>query len=106
GGRRRQRRDGRDREGCGAVDRKGGLMSEPMANELGGDAFATIPEAIDEIASGRVVIVVDDADRENEGDLIVAAEKVTPETIAFMVRYTSGVICMPMMGERLDELHI
>jgi 3,4-dihydroxy 2-butanone 4-phosphate synthase / GTP cyclohydrolase II len=82
-------------------------MSErATAHEVGMDTFATIPEAIDEIAQGRIVIVVDDADRENEGDLIVAAEKVTPETIAFMVRYTSGVICMPVMGERLDELHI
>jgi 3,4-dihydroxy 2-butanone 4-phosphate synthase / GTP cyclohydrolase II len=76
------------------------------ADELDASVFATIPEAIEEIAAGRIVIVVDDADRENEGDLIVAAEKVTPETIAFMVRYTSGVICMPMMGDRLDELHI
>jgi 3,4-dihydroxy 2-butanone 4-phosphate synthase/GTP cyclohydrolase II len=75
-------------------------------NEVDPSVFATIPEAIEEIARGRMVIVVDDADRENEGDLIVAAEKVTPDTIAFMVRYTSGVICMPMMGERLDELHI
>jgi 3,4-dihydroxy 2-butanone 4-phosphate synthase/GTP cyclohydrolase II len=75
-------------------------------DEVDAGVFATIPEAIDEIAVGRMVIVVDDADRENEGDLIVAAEKVTPETIAFMVRYTSGVICMPMMGDRLDELHI
>jgi 3,4-dihydroxy 2-butanone 4-phosphate synthase/GTP cyclohydrolase II len=82
-------------------------MSErATAHEVGTDTFATIPEAIDEIARGRIVIVVDDADRENEGDLIVAAEKVTPATIAFMVRYTSGVICMPVMGERLDELHI
>jgi 3,4-dihydroxy 2-butanone 4-phosphate synthase / GTP cyclohydrolase II len=76
------------------------------ADEVDASVFATIPEAIEEIAAGRMVIVVDDADRENEGDLIVAAEKVTPETIAFMVRYTSGVICMPMMGERLDELLI
>ena len=76
------------------------------ADEMDASVFATIPQAIEEIAAGRIVIVVDDADRENEGDLIVAAEKVTPETIAFMVRYTSGVICMPMMGERLDELLI
>jgi 3,4-dihydroxy 2-butanone 4-phosphate synthase / GTP cyclohydrolase II len=76
------------------------------ADEVDASVFATIPEAIEEVARGRMVIVVDDADRENEGDLIVAAEKITPETIAFMVRYTSGVICMPMMGERLDELHI
>ena len=49
------------------------------------------------------MIVVDDADRENEGDLIMAAEKVTPEAMGFMVRHTSGVICMPMLGERLDD---
>jgi len=80
-------------------------MSERL-HEVDANVFATIPEAIEDVARGRMVIVVDDADRENEGDLIVAAEKVTPETIAFMVRYTSGVICMPLMGERLDELHI
>jgi 3,4-dihydroxy 2-butanone 4-phosphate synthase / GTP cyclohydrolase II len=68
--------------------------------------FATIPEAIEEIRLGRMVIVVDDADRENEGDLIMAAERVTPESIAFIVRHTSGVICMPVIGERLDELEI
>jgi 3,4-dihydroxy 2-butanone 4-phosphate synthase / GTP cyclohydrolase II len=73
-----------------------------------GDAkvFASIPEAIEEIRGGRMVIVVDDADRENEGDLIMAAELVTPEAIAFIVRHTSGVICMPVIGERLDELEI
>jgi 3,4-dihydroxy 2-butanone 4-phosphate synthase/GTP cyclohydrolase II len=68
--------------------------------------FASIPEAIDEIRDGRMVIVVDDADRENEGDLIMAAERVTSESIAFIVRHTSGVICMPVIGERLDELEI
>jgi 3,4-dihydroxy 2-butanone 4-phosphate synthase/GTP cyclohydrolase II len=68
--------------------------------------FASIPEAIEEIRQGRMVIVVDDADRENEGDLIMAAERVTPEAIAFIVRHTSGVICMPVIGERLDELEI
>jgi 3,4-dihydroxy 2-butanone 4-phosphate synthase/GTP cyclohydrolase II len=68
--------------------------------------FSSIPEAIDEIRQGRMVIVVDDADRENEGDLIMAAERVTPEAIAFIVRHTSGVICMPVVGERLDELEI
>jgi 3,4-dihydroxy 2-butanone 4-phosphate synthase / GTP cyclohydrolase II len=70
------------------------------------DAFASIPEAIEEIGKGRMVIVVDDADRENEGDLIMAAERVTPEAIAFIVRHSSGVICMPVIGERLDELKI
>jgi 3,4-dihydroxy 2-butanone 4-phosphate synthase/GTP cyclohydrolase II len=68
--------------------------------------FAPIPEAIEEIREGRMVIVVDDADRENEGDLIMAAERVTPEAIAFIVRHTSGVICMPVVGDRLDELEI
>jgi 3,4-dihydroxy 2-butanone 4-phosphate synthase/GTP cyclohydrolase II len=68
--------------------------------------FASIPEAIEEIRRGRMVIVVDDADRENEGDLIMAAARVTPEAIAFIVRHTSGVICMPVIGERLDELEI
>jgi len=53
-----------------------------------------------------MVVVVDDADRENEGDLIMAAEAATPETIAFFVRHTSGVICTPMLGERLDELDL
>ena len=68
--------------------------------------FASIPEAIEEIKQGRMVIVVDDADLENEGDLIMAAERVTPEAIAFIVRHTSGVICMPVIGRRLDELEI
>jgi 3,4-dihydroxy 2-butanone 4-phosphate synthase / GTP cyclohydrolase II len=68
--------------------------------------FSTIEDAIEDVRQGRMVIVVDDADRENEGDLIIAAEKVTPEAIAFMVRHTSGVVCMPVVGERLDELEI
>ena len=72
----------------------------------GDGPFASIEEAVEDIRRGRMVIVVDDADRENEGDLVMAAEKVTPEAIAFMVRHTSGVICMPVVGERLDELQI
>ena len=68
--------------------------------------FDPIEEAIDDVRAGKLVIVVDDADRENEGDLILAAEKVTPEAIAFMVRHTSGVVCMPVMGDRLDDLRI
>ena len=68
--------------------------------------FSRIDEAIAAIRSGEFVVVVDDADRENEGDLIVAAELVTPERIAFMVRYTSGLICAPMEGSRLDELRL
>ena len=68
--------------------------------------FTKIEHAIDAIARGELVIVVDDADRENEGDLIMAAEKVTPEAMAFMIRHTSGVICMPMLGDRLDALQL
>ena len=68
--------------------------------------FAEIDEAVDAIARGELVLVVDDEDRENEGDLIMAAELMTPERMTFMIRYTSGVICMPMEGDRLDELQI
>jgi 3,4-dihydroxy 2-butanone 4-phosphate synthase / GTP cyclohydrolase II len=68
--------------------------------------FAPIEEAIAAIAAGKVVVVVDDASRENEGDLIVAAEFATAETIAFFLNHTSGVICMPMVGARLDELEL
>jgi 3,4-dihydroxy 2-butanone 4-phosphate synthase / GTP cyclohydrolase II len=68
--------------------------------------FTTIENAIDAIARGEAVVVVDDANRENEGDLIIAAEKTTADTLAFMVRHTSGVICMPLEGTRLDELQL
>lgn len=68
--------------------------------------FASIPEAVEAIRNGEMVVVVDNADRENEGDLIMAAEAATPEKIAFYVRHTSGVIVMPMLGERLDELEL
>jgi 3,4-dihydroxy 2-butanone 4-phosphate synthase/GTP cyclohydrolase II len=68
--------------------------------------FCSIPEAIEDIRLGRMVIVVDDEDRENEGDLTIAAEKVTPEIINFMARHGRGLVCLPMTGERLDELRI
>ncbi|HVC20671.1 MAG TPA: bifunctional 3,4-dihydroxy-2-butanone-4-phosphate synthase/GTP cyclohydrolase II [Vicinamibacterales bacterium] len=68
--------------------------------------FAPVDQAIEAIRAGRMIIVVDDEDRENEGDLTIAAEKVTPEVINFMARYGRGLICMPMTGERLDELEI
>ena len=61
---------------------------------------------IEDIKSGRIVVVVDDEDRENEGDLLMAAERVTPEAINFMATYGRGLICMPVTGERLDELGI
>ncbi len=68
--------------------------------------LATIPEAIEDIKAGKFVIVVDDEDRENEGDLVIAAEHVTPEAINFMAVHGRGLICMPITGERLDELKI
>jgi 3,4-dihydroxy 2-butanone 4-phosphate synthase/GTP cyclohydrolase II len=67
---------------------------------------ATIGEALAAVAAGEFVLVVDDEDRENEGDLIIAAEKVTPDKLAFMIRHTSGLICLPTIGERLDELEL
>ena len=68
--------------------------------------FETVERAIDAVRRGEFVVVVDDEDRENEGDLIIAAEKMTPDKMAFMIRYTSGVICLPMEGDRLDELQL
>src|SRR4030088_1201596 len=69
-------------------------------------SLATIPEALADYEDGRFVIVVDDEDRENEGDLCVAAQLVTPEQIAFMSRYGGGLICTPIVSRRLDELQI
>jgi 3,4-dihydroxy 2-butanone 4-phosphate synthase/GTP cyclohydrolase II len=71
-----------------------------------GPTFATIDEALADIRAGRMVIVVDDADRENEGDFIMAAEKATPENLNFMVTNGRGIVCVPMTAQRLDELRI
>jgi 3,4-dihydroxy 2-butanone 4-phosphate synthase/GTP cyclohydrolase II len=68
--------------------------------------FSSIPEAIEEIKAGKFVIIVDDEDRENEGDVAIAAEKVTTEAINFMTKNARGLICLPIIGERLDELRI
>jgi 3,4-dihydroxy 2-butanone 4-phosphate synthase/GTP cyclohydrolase II len=68
--------------------------------------FATIEEAAADIRDGRMIIIVDDEDRENEGDLVCAAEKVTPEIINFMATHARGLICMPLTEERCDELHL
>ncbi len=82
-------------------------MRESVEEQEAGDSpFATIAEAVDAVSRGEIVVVVDDEDRENEGDLIMAADAATPEKIAFFVRHTSGVICAPLTGERLDELQI
>jgi len=68
--------------------------------------FNTIPDAVEDFKSGKILIVVDDEDRENEGDFIMAATKATPESINFMAQYGRGLICVPMMENRLDELEL
>ena len=68
--------------------------------------FDPIESVITDLRKGKMVIVVDDADRENEGDIIFAAEKATPQNLSFMVRYTSGVVCVPMTGNDLDRLNL
>nr|WP_326491768.1 3,4-dihydroxy-2-butanone-4-phosphate synthase [Myxococcus stipitatus] len=68
--------------------------------------LSSIEDAITDIREGKFVIVADDEDRENEGDLIMAAEMVTPEHLAFMVRHTSGIVCQPMLADRLDALRL
>ncbi|MEU5881768.1 bifunctional 3,4-dihydroxy-2-butanone-4-phosphate synthase/GTP cyclohydrolase II [Spirillospora sp. NPDC047279] len=78
--------------------------SDDGLNENG--IFDSIEDAIADIAAGKPVVVVDDEDRENEGDIIFAAAKATPELLAFTIRYTSGVICVPMEGDDLDRLQI
>jgi 3,4-dihydroxy 2-butanone 4-phosphate synthase/GTP cyclohydrolase II len=71
-----------------------------------GSAFTDISSAIEEIRSGRMVVVVDDEDRENEGDLTIAAEKITPEAINFMAKHGRGLICLAMMSVRLEQLQL
>ena len=68
--------------------------------------FATVEEGVEEIRQGRVLLVVDDEDRENEGDFVMAADKATPEAVNFMATHGRGLICVPMTGERLDELKL
>src|SRR6266513_6174747 len=68
--------------------------------------FSSIEDAVAEIREGRMIIIVDDEDRENEGDLVCAAEKATPEIINFMARHARGLICLPLTEDRCDELHL
>jgi 3,4-dihydroxy 2-butanone 4-phosphate synthase/GTP cyclohydrolase II len=70
------------------------------------DVIVPVSEAIEEIRAGRMVVLVDDEDRENEGDLCMAAERVTPEAINFMARYGRGLICLPLSERRLEQLHL
>ncbi len=76
------------------------------SREKSGNPFAAVEDAVAAIRDGKIVIVVDDEDRENEGDLTIAAEKVTPEAINFMATHGRGLVCMPMTPERLAELEI
>ena len=68
--------------------------------------FVSVPEAIEEIRAGRILVVVDDEDRENEGDLTVAAEKITPEIVNFMATHGRGLICLALTPERCDYLRL
>jgi 3,4-dihydroxy 2-butanone 4-phosphate synthase/GTP cyclohydrolase II len=84
-------------------------MTEPtptLAEDLDRGVFASIPEAIADIKAGKIVLVVDDADRENEGDFIIAAEHCTDEAVNFMVTHGRGIVCLPVAGHRLDQLAI
>jgi 3,4-dihydroxy 2-butanone 4-phosphate synthase/GTP cyclohydrolase II len=76
------------------------------ADESETSGFASVEEIVAELSAGRMVIILDDEDRENEGDLIMAAEHVTPASVAFMIRHTSGIICVPMDEGRLHELEL
>ena len=80
--------------------------AEPRRWVVDGVALDDVERAVADIAAGRAVVVVDDADRENEGDIIFAASKATPALLAFTIRHTSGVICVPMLGEDLDRLQL
>src|SRR6266496_2545301 len=66
--------------------------------------FDTIDDVVSDVARGRIVIVTDDADRENEGDLVMAAEKATPEAVNFMAKHGRGLICVPISNERAEQL--
>ena len=90
---------------------QGSGASRPEVLEYHGELFEdltldSVEFAIKEIAAGRPVVVVDDEDRENEGDIVFAASAATPELMAFTIRYSSGVICVPMTGDELDRLHL
>src|SRR5215467_4206822 len=84
------------------------MGTEPFAYRTynGAMTFAPIPDLVTDIRAGRMVVIVDDEDRENEGDLIMAAEHATSEAVAFMIRHTSGIICVPMEESRLAQLDL
>jgi 3,4-dihydroxy 2-butanone 4-phosphate synthase/GTP cyclohydrolase II len=77
-----------------------------QGSELDRSVFATIDRAVEDVRAGKVILVVDDADRENEGDFVIAAERCTPEAVNFMVTHGRGIVCLPVAAWRLDELQI
>src|ERR1700720_4233008 len=89
------------------------LVSSEVSRVSGGDGFCPVAQAVKfadiekslrELRSGRMIVIADDENRENEGDVVIAAEMVTPEVINFMATYARGLICLAMTGERLDQL--
>jgi 3,4-dihydroxy 2-butanone 4-phosphate synthase/GTP cyclohydrolase II len=82
------------------------LPSQPPADKPAMQGLSSVEEILQDMRAGRMVIILDDEDRENEGDLIMAAEHATPEMVAFMIRHTSGIICVPMDEERLMRLDL
>jgi 3,4-dihydroxy 2-butanone 4-phosphate synthase/GTP cyclohydrolase II len=85
------------------------VKKDKMGHALGlghrdGFEFGSVEDALNELRAGRMVVVVDDEDRENEGDLVMAAERITPEAVNFMATHGRGLICLAMTGQRLDEL--
>src|SRR5690606_16266851 len=103
---------GRHRQVRREAGLRGGVMTAPVAGAAGGPdqppagAVESVERAVSQIAAGRPVVVVDDEDRENEGDLVFAAELATPELLAFLVRYTSGYVCVPMTAADCDRLDL
>jgi len=88
-----------------------GALPHRVLSDVDAERYAAVPldevaRAVKDIADGRPVVVVDDADRENEGDIVFAASKATPELLAFTIRYGRGLICVPMLGEDLDRLNV
>jgi len=82
------------------------LPARPTDGSAAAPATANVDEILDELRAGRMVVILDDEDRENEGDLIMAAQYATPEAVAFMIRHTSGIICVPMDPEQLSRLEL
>jgi 3,4-dihydroxy 2-butanone 4-phosphate synthase/GTP cyclohydrolase II len=99
-------RSGRREPSYRTLQRLGGVLPAIVAGAQGDTAFDRVDEAIADVRAGRMVIVLDDEDRENEGDLVMAAQMVTPEAINFMRREAGGLICVSLPGRRLDELQI